>query len=59
MHNKKKIKKESRNNTINIESIIFCGDNTNQSSKNLSKSKNKSKTKTIISINLIINIQYY
>ena len=48
MHNKKKIKKESRNNTINIESIIFCGDNTNQSSKNLSKSRNKSKTKTII-----------
>ena len=48
IHKKKKIKKESRNNTINIESIIFCGDNTDHSSKNLSKSKNKSKKKTII-----------
>ena len=51
IHKKKKIKKESRNNTINIESIIFCGDNTDHSSKNLSKSKtytnlsNTNKTK--------------
>ena len=48
IHNKKKTKKESRNNTLNIESIIFIGDNNDHSSNSASKSKNKSKEKKII-----------
>jgi len=45
IHNKKKGQKETRNNTINIESVVFMGDNNEQSSKSLSKSKNKNKSK--------------
>ena len=48
IYNKKKGKKESRNNTINIESIIFIGDINDHSSKSHSKSRNKSKEKKII-----------
>ena len=46
IYNKKKAKKESRNNTINIESIVFIGDNNEQSSKSRSKSKSKSQSKS-------------
>ena len=48
LYNKKIINKESRNNTINIESIVFFGDNNEPSSKSGSKSKNKSKEKKMI-----------
>ena len=45
IYNNKKGQKETRNNTINIESVIFVGDNNDQSSKSQSKSKNKNKSK--------------
>ena len=47
IHKRKKDKRENRNNTINIESIVFYGDN-NPSSKSVSKSKKSSKEKKII-----------
>ena len=39
------IRPKSRNNTINIESIVFVGDNNEPSSKSKSKSKKNSKEK--------------
>ena len=48
IHKKKKNKRENRNNTINIESIVFFGDNNNPSSRSVSKSKKSSKEKKII-----------
>ena len=48
MYNNKKFNKDSRNNTINIESIVFIGDINDPSSKSASKSKNNSKDKKFI-----------
>ena len=48
IYKKNKDKKESRNNTINIESIVFIGDNNEPSSKSKSKSKKNSKEKKSI-----------
>ena len=45
IYKKNKEQTESRNNTINIESIVFVGDNNEPSSKSKSKSKKNSKEK--------------